>query len=140
MSAMNGIDFFPVQFSGEEQIFALDDHQIAALLKAMFTFSRAYARGEVLPIEIDDPMVKLVFIGQFGAVRERYDEYRRKCEINSLNARGHGAPKGNQNARKYTEDEVEEARKRLEGGDFSAAGILAKAAAQRATDRANSDA
>lgn len=99
---MTGIDYLPLLFSGEEQIFMLSDHQIAQLLRAMFAYSRAYAQGESPEIEIDDPMVNIVFVGLFGAVRERFDEYRHKCEINRMNALGHGAPKGNQNARKYT--------------------------------------
>ena len=67
---MTGIDYLPLLFSGEEQIFMLSDHQIAQLLRAMFAYSRAYAQGGSPEIEIDDPMVNIVFVGLFGAVRE----------------------------------------------------------------------
>lgn len=52
---MTGIDYLPLLFSGEEQIFMLSDHQIAQLLRAMFDYSRAYAQGESPEIEINDP-------------------------------------------------------------------------------------
>ena len=134
---MTGIDYFPVILSGEDQVALLDDHQAASLFRALYAFSRAYARGEEPAIEIEDPVVKIVFIGMVGAIRDRYDEYRRKCEINRINALGHGAPIGNQNARKYTEEEVEEARERLRNGDMSAARILASAAARRCKEQEN---
>lgn len=128
---MTGMDYFPLIFSGEEQVFLLDDHQIAVLLRALFTYSRAYSQGENLEIEIDDPMVRIVFVGLFGAVRERFDEYRRKCEINSMNARGHGAPKGNQNARKVTEEGMERARNDLRNGNLHAAKTIVDSIVQR---------
>ena len=84
-------------------------------------------------------MVNIVFVGLFGAVRERFDEYRHKCEINRMNALGHGAPKGNQNARKYTEAELQEKREALQNGDFSAAKVLVEAAIQRGKKNSNDE-
>ena len=136
---MTGIDYLPLLFSGEKQIFMLSDHQIAQLLRAMFAYSRAYAQGESPEIEIDDPMVNIVFVGLFGAVRERFDEYRHRCEINRMNALGHGAPKGNQNARKYTEAELQEKREALHNGDFSAAKVLVDAAIQKGIENSNDE-
>lgn len=136
---MTGMDYFPLIFSGEEQVSLLDDHQIAVLLRALFTYSRAYSQGENLEIEIDDPMVNIVFVGLFGAVRERFDEYRHKCEVNRMNALGHGAPKGNQNARKYTEAELQEKREALNNGDFQAAKALVEAAIQRGKENSNDE-
>jgi hypothetical protein len=128
---MSGIDYFPLLLSAEEQIFMLNDHQVVELLRALFKYSRTYSHREEVEIKIDDPMVKIVFVGLFGAVRKRYDEYRHRCEVNSENARGHGAPKGNQNARKYTKDEVNQAREDLKNGDMHAARVIVAAAVQR---------
>ena len=44
------------------------------------------------------------------------------------------SPKGNQNARKHTETEVDEARKALKSGDFHASKMLVEAAIQRGTE------
>lgn len=124
---MAHLDYFPIPFSSKDQVFLLDDHQIATLIKALFTYASTYSRGEKPITDIPDKTVKIVFVGIASVIRDRIDEYRRKCEINSDNARGHGAPKGNQNARKYTKEEIDQARKDLANGDFTAAKTIVNA-------------
>lgn len=128
---MAHLDYFPIPFSSKEQVFLLDDHQIAMLFKSLFTYASNYSRGDISPTDFSDKTVKIVFVGIASVIRDRIDEYRRKCEINSDNARGHGAPKGNQNARKYTKEEVNQARKDLANGDFTAAKTIVNAITQR---------
>ena len=128
---MAHLDYFPIPFSSKEQVFLLDDHQIAMLFKSLFAYASNYSLGVTSTTDISDKTVKIVFVGIASVIRDRIDEYRRKCEINSDNARGHGAPKGNQNARKYTEEEINQARKDLANGDFTAAKTIVNAITQR---------
>ena len=132
---MSRMDFFPLPFSNEEQILSLDDHRIAELLRELFRYSRAYSMGEDPTVRIKDPIVRAVFLGLYGTVRDRFDEYRRRSETNSRNASGHGAPKGNRNAHKVTEEELQAARRALADGDLSAAETIVKAIHQQKNKR-----
>ena len=60
-----------------------------------------------------------------------------------INGKKGGAPsesmKGNQNARKYTEAELQEKREALHNGDFSAAKVLVDAAIQKGIENSNDE-
>jgi hypothetical protein len=90
---------FLLKTSWQSVFEVLTDKQAGVLIKAVFGY---IVDGE--KPELKDPEVNMAFTFMSLDLDMFCDNYKKKVEQNRINARSGGAPKGNQNAKKATEN------------------------------------